>query len=294
MEMMPKMSSPKILVGMPAFNEAKYLADLIAQAKKYAYEVIVVDDGSADFTAQISEMSGATVVRHGKNMGYGAAMQTIFEEARKRTFDALVILDADSQHDPTEIMKVAYPILAGFDVVVGRRNKEQIPAYRLMGQKVLSKVTEVLSYTHVDSQSGFRAYSPNAVAQIRPKEKGMAVASELVSLYSKLNLSICEVPVSVKYLDDSSTNNPVVHGVSTLTRLFVMISERRPLLFFGLGGLIVAFCGVGLGIKAFVMLQENAGALPIGTALMSFLLMVVGVFSVFTGIMLNVVKKMRA
>jgi len=74
---MKKNSDPKIIVGMPAYNEGKYIGSLVLQARQYADEVIVVDDGSTDHTAETAELAGATVVRHRENSGYGAAIQSI-------------------------------------------------------------------------------------------------------------------------------------------------------------------------------------------------------------------------
>jgi glycosyltransferase involved in cell wall biosynthesis len=282
-------------VSFPAYNEAPYIGDLVSKAKQYASEVIVVDDGSADFTGSIARDNGATVVTHKVNMGYGVAIKSIFAEAKQRIgkFDVLIILDADSQHEPNEIPCMAHPILEGYDVVIGHRNQKQIPAYRVAGQKVLSKFTSVLSDVSLDSQSGFRSYSPKAVEMLHPKENGMAISSELVSLATECKLKITEVPISVKYFEDGSTENPISQGTSTLMKIIRMISERKPLLFFGLGGFILTILGLVLGVKSYLMLIEHAGALPIGTALVSFLLMSVGVFSMFTGIILNVVGKIK-
>ncbi len=287
--------SNHVIVAMPAFNEGKYITELIWSIRLNKCEdILVIDDGSTDQTVTEALVAGVKVIRHPTNKGYGAAIQTILEEARKRIFDVLVIMDADGQHSVSDLPRMVKAILEdGYDMVIGHRDHKQIPTYRRVGQRILSVATDALSGADLDSQSGFRAYSPKAVALLHPKENGMAVSSELVSLATQAGLKITEVPISVKYLADSSTHNPIAQGVDTLTRIIRMISERKPLLFFGLGGFVIMICGIGLGVKAFFMLQEHAGALPIGTALVSFLLMVVGVFSMFTGIILNVVAKMR-
>src|SRR4030042_5612043 len=96
------MSQPRIIVGMPAFNEARYIGSVILQARQHADEVIVVDDGSADNTAGVARLAGATVVRHDKNEGYGSTIRRLLSEARQRQADILVVLDAAAQHKPDE------------------------------------------------------------------------------------------------------------------------------------------------------------------------------------------------
>jgi len=113
--------SPKIIVALPAYNEEKYIGSVVLQAKKYANEVIVIDDGSTDRTAKIAKLAGATVIRHGENKGYGSAIQSILTEAKERATDILVLLDADSQHNPDEIPSLTKAISEGYDLVIGSR-----------------------------------------------------------------------------------------------------------------------------------------------------------------------------
>ena len=125
---------------MPAFNEGKYIGTMVLNTRQYVDEVIVVDDGSMDNTAEIAELAGALVIRHPHNQGYGAAIQSILAEAKKRDPEVLVLLDADAQHSPQEIPQLIKPINEGFDFVVGSREKQsnKIPFYRRVGQRVLS------------------------------------------------------------------------------------------------------------------------------------------------------------
>lgn len=276
---------------MPAFNEGKYVGSLVLQVKQYADEVIVVDDGSVDHTAMIAELAGANVVRHGQNKGYGSAIRSILAEAKNRNADVLVILDADSQHNPDEIPQLVKAVVEGSDVVIGSREmqKNTIAPYRRLGQRILSKLTNVASRQKLsDTESGFRAYSRKAIASLDLKERGMAISSEIVSEAAGKGLKVSEVPISVTYTEDGSTLNPVVHGVGVLNRITVMISERRPLLFFGLFG--AAFLLAGFGAAAWVlMMYNNSKILPTGTALASGVFIIIGLLSVFTGIILNVV-----
>jgi len=281
------------MVAMPAYNEEKYVGTVALQAREYADEVVVVDDGSADRTAKVAELSGATVIEHGENRGYGAAIQSILAHAKKRNPDVLVLLDADAQHDPEEITRLIKAISEGFDLVIGSRKigRTNIPRHRYFGQKVLSYFTRVLSRSKLsDTESGFRAFSRKAISVLEPKEKGMAISAETVSEATAKGLKVTEIPISVIYTEDGSTLNPVRHGFGVLNRIMVMISERRPLLFFGLCGGIFIVLGIVAGVIVLKILFTSQ-MLHVGTALISMLLITVGILSISTGIILNVLVK---
>ena len=285
-----------IIVGMPAYNEEKYIGSVVLKARQFADEVVVVDDGSFDRTAEVARLAGATVVQHERNSGYGATVQSVLAEAKKRNPDVLVLLDADGQHDPEEISVLIKAVSDGADVVVGSRKlkSEDIPAYRKFGQKVIAFFTRVLSRSTLsDTESGFRAFSRQAVKVLEPKERGMAISAETISEATARGLKVAEVPISAIYTSDGSTHNPVKHGMSVLNRVLVMISERRPLLFFGLAGSICIILGIAASIvvlKAIFTINE----LAVGTALIAMLLITIGMLCIFVGVILNVlVKRIR-
>lgn len=292
---MPSPSRLKIIAGMPAYNEEKYIGTMVLNTRQFVDEVIVVDDGSNDSTANIARLAGAIVVSHDQNRGYGAAIQSILAEAKKRAPDALVIIDADAQHNPQEIPHLLSQIRDGFDFVIGSREqqKNSIPFYRRIGQKVLLHSTNVLSKKRLsDSESGFRAFSKKAILALELKEKGMAISAETVAEAAKRGLRVTEVPISVTYSRDSSTLNPVAHGLEVLFRILAMISERKPLFFFGLGGVVLIILGLVAGVRVLQLLSAN-GILPVGTTLIAVLFLTIGVFSIFTGIILHALSSRR-
>ena len=220
----------KVIVALPAYNEENYIAGIVGKATGYADTVIVLDDGSSDRTAKRAIDAGAKLLQHKTNKGYGVTIQDILSVVRGSEFDVLVIIDADSQHDPTDIPKLVKAVRDGADLAIGCRAGKDVPFYRRIGGTTLSVFTWILSGVWVrDSQCGFRAYSPKAVERILPREQGMAVSSEIVGIASRAGLRIMEVPISVRYLDDSSTHNPWKQGVYTLCRILVMMTARRRL-----------------------------------------------------------------
>jgi len=278
---------------MPAYNEEKYIGSMVLQARQHADEVIIIDDGSADRTAKTAELAEAIVIQHAKNEGYGATIKDILAQAKDRNADILVILDADSQHNPEEIPHLVKAISEGFDVAIGSREMQSniIPLYRRIGQRILSKLTFIASRQKLsDTESGFRAYSKKAIAGLELKEKGMAVSSEIVSTATSKGLKVTEVPITVTYTRDGSTMNPIKHGLGVLNRIMVMISERRPLLAFGAIGLIFIVFGIFVGVLVVQTLQEQQ-VLQVGSALISMLLITTGVLSISTGIILSVLTR---
>ncbi len=220
--------SNKVIVSLPAYNEEKYIAGIVSRATRYADKVFVLDDGSTDETMWEAMGSGAEVAQHLFNKGYGVTIQDILSAARGSKFDVLVVIDADLQHDPDDIPKLVDAVKEGHDLAIGCRAGKDVPFYRRIGGTILSVSTWMLSRVWVrDSQCGFRAYSPRAVELIRPKENGMAVSSEIVALAAWEGLKIAEVPISVRYLEDSSTHNPWKQGFYTLWRVVVMMARRR-------------------------------------------------------------------
>jgi glycosyltransferase involved in cell wall biosynthesis len=288
-------NSRRIVAGLPAYNEEKYIGTIILKTKQYVDDVIIVDDGSTDQTAEIARLAGAKVIQHDRNRGYGASIQTLLTEARKREAAIFVLLDADFQHNPDEIPELIKPISEGSDIVIGSRilQKKEIPRYRRFGQGVIARFSQVLSGAAVaDSESGFRVFSRKALDTLVLKETGMAISAETIARAADKGLKITERPISIRYTSDGSTLNPLVHGLGVLHRIVIMISERRPLFFFGLGGIMLIFLGIIAGCKALGIFFSGGSAVT-GWAILATLLLIVGAFSVFTGIILNVLAKRK-
>jgi glycosyltransferase involved in cell wall biosynthesis len=286
---------PKVIAAFPAYNEEKYIGSLVLKTRQLVDEVIVVDDGSSDQTGEIARLAGATVIRHDGNKGKGAAIQTILAEAKRIAPDVLVLLDADSQHNPEEIPRLIQPIGEGSDLVIGSRalQRRKIPFYRRIGQKVLLHSTELLSgQALTDSESGFRALSPRAIAELKLSQSGFAIETEMIAVAAKKGLKITEVPISAIYTKDGSTMNPVRHGFGVLAQILAMISESKPLFFFGTSGSILAALGLAAGVRT-VNIFTVHGIIPTGTALLSVLLLTIGMFSIFTGIILHTLARRK-
>lgn len=290
-------TNARILICIPAYNEAKSIGEIVKKAKLYATEVIVCDDGSDDDTYNVAKAAGAIVIRHPVNKGYGAAIKTLFYTARERNADVMVTLDSDGQHDPSQISRVTAPILdEGFDLVIGSRflednDKKKVPAYRSLGIKTITRFAQLASYTNItDAQSGFRAYSKNALSKISLIEEGMAVSTEILMRAGEKNLTIKEVPITITYdVEDSSTHNPVSHGLGVLATVFRFISLRHPLPFYGIPGL--AFLVIaGFFMSDALNLFSSTRFVSTNMILISVGAAIIGVVLIVTGVILSTIS----
>jgi glycosyltransferase involved in cell wall biosynthesis len=239
--------------------------------------VIVVDDGSSDQTALLALKAGAEVIQLPRNGGKGGALNAGFERARQLEPDAIVMLDADAQHNPAEIPQMVLPILTGrADVVVGSRFldvRSRIPRWRSLGQRTLTLLTNSVSgFSVTDSQSGFRALAPHAVDALYFRSGGLAVESEMQFLLQRAALRVTEVPISVQYLDGNK-RSPVLHGLQVVDAILTLTTHRRPLLFLGLPGLALIGLGFLSGISAVHLISHRDEGSITTTALTSSLVL---------------------
>jgi glycosyltransferase involved in cell wall biosynthesis len=213
-----KRVKPKVVAGIPAYNEAESIGDIIRRALSHVDEVIVVDDGSTDNTAQVASAAGATVIRSEHNQGAGGATGVCFQQAREGEAAVLVTIDGDGQHNAAEMPSLIAPVLRGeADLVIGSRFLDKgcrIPRYRRFGITVISTLLNLASRVKVsDSQSCYRAYSKKALRSLDITEPGFAFSVELIIKARRQGLAIDEVPISCIYHDHSHSLNPVVHGI---------------------------------------------------------------------------------
>ena len=275
----------KITIGIPAYNEEKNIASIIIKLKKITDSIIVCDDGSSDMTSDISKNLGAIVITHKKNMGYGVAINSIFQKAKELNIDLLVTFDADGQHRVEDIEKVVEPIKNNTaDLVIGSRfldKKSNVPNYRKIGIKVITKVTNAsIKKKLTDSQSGFRAYNKQVLSQISPSDIGMGISTEILIKSSSKGLRIMEVPVTILYSGDTSTHNPVSHGTSVLLSTIKFTSIEHPLKFYGIPSVIFLIIGgifTTLAIQYYIdvgRLNSNLTLIGGGTVLLGIILLI--------------------
>ena len=286
----------KITIGIPAYNEEKNIALIITKLKKITDSIIVCDDGSSDLTGEIARELGVVVISHPKNMGYGAAIRSLFLKATELDLDGLITMDADGQHRIEDVNSVFKPINDEVaDIVIGSRfldeKSEEMPNYRKVGIKIITKVTNLsIKEKLTDSQSGFRAYSKKALQKVIPSDVGMGVSTEILIKASNLELKVAEVPIKVHYDVDTSTHNPVSHGTSVILSTIKFTSIHNPLKFYGIPGIIFLIIGLGFiawTIQIYAVSQQiitNVSLIGIGCIVLGAVLLMTAVilFSIVT------------
>ena len=197
-----------VTVVIPACQEAKHLRAVVQHVAPFAHEVVVVDDGSTDATAEVARQAGAIVLRHLTNRGYGAALTTGTAYALAHGADVVVHFDADGQFEATEIPKLLGVLTPGVpSVALGSRFKGQvigIPWFRKATLKVAILFTWAVSGLKLsDAHNGFRAFTAEALRLMNLHQDRMAYSSEVVDEIARLTIPWVEVPVTVRYTTES-------------------------------------------------------------------------------------------
>lgn len=207
-----------LLVLIPAHNEKQNIAAVVSSARKYL-PVLVVDDGSTDETARLAENAGARVIRQSPNQGKGIALLAGFRIALKSSYEAVITLDGDGQHDPAEIPK----FMAAFQdhpagLIIGQRNFTEMPLIRQLANS-LGRILFSLSIGHpiADNQSGYRLINRELMnLMLADDEPGFEFEVDMVVLALKLNLGIGWVPIRTIYTGGASHIKPLPHLLNFL------------------------------------------------------------------------------
>ncbi len=219
-------SDAKICVVIPAYREAGRLGAVVRAVCAQGLVVVVVDDGSPDATAAEAAAAGAQVLRHAANRGKGAALHTAYAWARTHGYDAVVTMDGDGQHDPTDIPALlAAAHATGAAVVVGNRMADTaaMPLVRRLTNRFMSWLLGLVMHQRVpDTQCGFRYYRLDVLPATPPPAARFAAESEILLDLAECGARLASAPVRTIYRDEKSKINPVVDTL----RFFGMMLRR--------------------------------------------------------------------
>lgn len=217
----------KFCVVLPAYQEERRIGDVVRSVLPLCRDVVVVDDGSTDATAEEARQAGARVVRHDANKGKGVALNTGFQYAREQGFELLVTMDADGQHDPADIPAFleAYR-RTGAAVLIGNRMDRPgpMPFVRKLTNIYTSWViSRRIGQRVPDTQCGYRLYRCSEIPPFSGDFPRFAAESEILLQFGERGVKIGAVPIRVIYADEKSKINPVKDTI----RFFAMLRKIR-------------------------------------------------------------------
>lgn len=247
----------KIAVTIPAYNEEETIAKVIADVKKalerkYSYDIIVVDDGSTDMTAEKAKKAGAIVYAHPRNYGLAEAFKTSMQKALEHKADAIIHIDADAQYDAQDIHKMLDKLSEGYDLVLGSRFRGKIhsmPALNRLGNKAFSAVISQITRQRItDAQTGLRVFTKD-VAKL-PIISNYTYTQEQILRAAQAKYRIADVPVSFlkrKAGKSRLLRNPFDYAMKAWITIFRIYRDYEPIKFFGVFGGVFLLLGMVLG-----------------------------------------------
>lgn len=294
----------KISVVIPVFNEENTIAAVIRDIPKYVDDIIVIDDGSSDRSAEKAEKAGAQVVKHPKNRGVGATFQTGLTTAVALNPDILINIDADGQFDPQDMHKLLDPIVEkrGDFVTASRfmdpNDRPDSSHLKLWGNKLMSVlVSKISGQKFHDVSCGFRAYSREALLRLNIFG-AFTYTHETFLDFSIKNIPIVEVPITLKgprtYGKSKVASNLFAYAFKTMKIIMKTLRDFKPLCLFGLIAGILLLLGGLSGIFLLVHYLHSGSFSPHKWAgFLSGFLILLSLLSLLTGFILDMFARMR-
>lgn len=201
----------RICVLIPAYNAAGTLGSVLTKVRSLGLDMIVVNDGSTDQTAQIAREYGAQLLEHPRNLGKGAALRTGFQYLLQKDYHLVITLDADGQHDPSEIPSLLNIFhIVQPDLLIASRAGEfdRMTFLRRFWNRLGVKAVSRLCHADItDSQSGFRFIRTELLKEISLTTAGFEMELELLIQSCKKGFGVLSIPISVQRVDGTSSSH---------------------------------------------------------------------------------------
>ncbi|MBK7030254.1 MAG: glycosyltransferase family 2 protein [Bacteroidales bacterium] len=266
---------------IPAYNEETVIGPFLEQMTKLGFcskhEVILVDDGSTDRTAEIAGQYPIRVIHHGNNKGYGASLKT---GIRKANGEKVITLDSDGQHDPAFLSR-AMELLENHDMVIGERGIDSFQVRnRKGGKKLIRKVGEYLVEQQLpDFNSGFRGFDRKLIlSMLHIMPNGFSFSTTSTLAFLKEGYTIGTFPIKVEERKGRSSNVRFLKdGTKTMLLLFRIIMLFNPLKVFFPASVLFTALGIGWGVYGYLAFQRFSNS--------AIILITLGMFLFFFGLL---------
>lgn len=193
----------RICALIPAFNEAPYIADVIERTRRHVAEVVVIDDGSGDGTADLARAAGATCLGLSNNCGKASALRAGIAYARDREFTHVITLDGDGQHSPEDIpVMIRVAEETGADLIIGARSfdRDRMPRPRYFSNVIGSRLASALVGHEIrDSQSGFRLFRLEKLDAAKLRSRCYELEMEILIKMARSGCTIAHAPIRTVY-----------------------------------------------------------------------------------------------
>lgn len=206
----------KTLVAIPVYNEVRQISQVLDEVRKYAGDILAINDGSTDGSGTLlNQQKQLHLIHHSHNLGYGAALRSAFGYAQAHDYDVLVTMDSDGQHEAERIPVLLEALTSDIDLVSGsrylrtfRENTTPPADRRRINFQLTAYLNQKLGLQLTDSFCGFKAYRVRHLRQLRITENGYGMPLQLWVQAANLGLRITEVAVPLVYLDANRTFGP--------------------------------------------------------------------------------------
>lgn len=294
------MTNKKVIAIIPAYNEQESIEDVVHNTKRFIDEIIVINDGSTDYTKEVAEKAGAEVIDNIVNRGLGETIKRGYQEALKHGADIIVQLDADGQYLANEIPLLVQPILNNdADLVLGSRLEKiqyKMPILKRFGNNMFSSVLRILTGADVkDGQTGFRAMRREVLETAMPNNK-YTYTQEMIIKTAKEGWRIKSIPIT--FVERIAGESRLIsHPFSYAWRSWLIIirtmRDYHPLSFFGIPGLLSILMGLILGVALIYKFAITGIIGKTPTVILTTLLIIAGLQLIFIGLIADMIRKQK-
>ncbi len=290
----------KIIISLPAYNEEENLPQVLEEIKEvmkktdYNYNLLVLDDGSTDKTAELAKVAGAIVYSNSNNLGLAETFKNEIKKCLESGADIIVHTDADGQYYAEDIPRLIEEIKNGYDLVLGSRfieNNKNLPLSKKLGNKAFAKLlSKILRIKLTDTTTGFRAFTREVAAKINFINTFTYTQEQIIKA-ARQNFKIKEISIKTRKTRESKLfGSPLEYAFKAWINILRIYRDYEPLKFFGRIGLTLIIIGllIGTWLTYLFITKGKVGHIPL--TVLTILLIIAGIQIITFGFLADMKK----